>query len=308
MTQRKMDQSDFLPNVYCSKELTGDLHNHLICLSGINTLFASTAIVGNILISIALHRDNSLHQPSKVLIRNLVACDLCAGVIQLALVSHWMSTVHEQWQICPYFYFVEVIGTIITLSVSLWTTTSISVDRLLALLLGLRYRQVVTSRRVYVVSFASWVCPVVVGITLRFFRRDAWRIFGGATIIICLITSCYCYTRIFLRLSHRRNQVRDNHVEHKNQTTPILMNTTRYRKTVFSMIWIQSALAFCYLPYLFLAPFAYREIETTQSPAFFLTLYSTVTLMFFNSTLNPILYCCKIKEVRRAVKYVLSCS
>jgi len=40
--------------------------------------------------------------------------------------------------------------------VSILTLTAISVDRLLALLLGLRYRHVVTLRRVRVVIICSW--------------------------------------------------------------------------------------------------------------------------------------------------------
>ena len=301
-----MDQSGFLPNVYCSRELTEGLHNQLICLSAINTLFASTAIAGNTLILFALHRDNSVHQPSKVLLRNLVASDLCVGVTQLAFVFHWVSIVHKWWQICPYIFFTAVTGAIISLSVSLLTITTISVDRLLALLLGLRYRQIVTSRRVYLAIFALWVCPSVGGVSTKFYRHDAWQIFSGVSILLCLITSCYCYTRIYCRLRYRQTQVRDSCVEQKNQKTPMSMG--QYRKTVFSAMWIQLALVFCYLPYLVVAPFAYREIETTRSSAFFLTLYYTKTLMFFNSTLNPILYCCKIKEVRQAVKDILLCS
>ena len=156
----------------------------------INTLFASTAIVGNTLILITVHRDNSLHQPSKVLLRNLVASDLCVSVIQLVFVSHWMSIVRQRWQICPYVFFVAVTGAIIWLSLSFLAMTAISVDRLLALLLGLVYRQVVTSRRVYVVSFVLWVYPSVGGEAVRFFRRDAWRLFAGSNMLLCLITSC----------------------------------------------------------------------------------------------------------------------
>ena len=51
----------------------------------------------------------------------------------------------------------------------------------------------------------------------------------------------------------------------------------------------------------------YPEIENTHSSAFYDPLFSTVSLMFFNSTLNPILYCWKIKEVRRGVREIFSC-
>ena len=63
---------------------------------------------------------------------------------------------------------------------------------------------------------------------------------------------------------------------------------TRYRKTVFSALWLQLALLFCYLPYSVLAPFALREIENTSSYAIFMPFMTTITLVFLNSTLNPI--------------------
>ena len=47
--------------------------------------------------------------------------------------------------------------------VSLHTLTVIGVDRLLALTLGLRYRQVVTLRRVRLILAWCWLCSSVIG-------------------------------------------------------------------------------------------------------------------------------------------------
>ncbi|KAK2573719.1 hypothetical protein P5673_001406 [Acropora cervicornis] len=83
-----MKTQEAFANIYCSQELTAQvLDDQIICLLVINTLLAITAIVGNTLILIALHKGNSLHQPSKVLIRNLVASDLCVGFVELLLVG-----------------------------------------------------------------------------------------------------------------------------------------------------------------------------------------------------------------------------
>jgi len=71
-----------LADIYCSQELTQGLDNQIICLLVINTVLAITATVGNTLILIALCKQTSLHLPSKVLIRNLVARDLCVGVVE----------------------------------------------------------------------------------------------------------------------------------------------------------------------------------------------------------------------------------
>ena len=295
-----MKSRQSLVDIYCSQELTHGLDNQILFLSVINTVLAITAIVGNALILVALCRETSLHLPSKVLIRNLVASDLSVGFVELVFVGYWVSILQEQWQICQYFYLAYVTGAYISLTVSLWTLAAISVDRLLALLLGLGYRQVVTRRRVYVVAIAIWLLIGLGNAITAMLNPYAATIVSVTGSIICLITALLCYTRIFFKLRHQQTRTRNNPPELENRT--ILLNVSRYRRTVFTALWMQSALVFCYFPYTLLAPFARPEIEKRLSSTVYFLLYLTITLLFFNSTLNPILYCWKIKEVRRIVK------
>ena len=299
----RMTLTTFNASVFCLEELTRGLHKQLIYLSVVNIVIAFTTITGNTLILITLPKVTSIHPPSKVLLRNLVISDLCVGIVEITDVIYWISIVQEWWQICHYFYFVHLIGSTILLPVSMWTITAISVDRLLALLLGLRYRQVVTVRRVYVFLIAFWFSFGVVVLALGFSSHIAWEIFITTSTLLCLIISIYCYSRIFLRLRHHQTHTREQAQEQSNERVP--MNSARYRKTVLTTMWLQLALVICYSPYAFVAPFAFREIQTRQSSGFFLALYVTTFLMFFNSTLNPILYYWKMKEVRQAAKDTL---
>ena len=140
-----MQTLEVVGNIYCSEELIRGLPNHVIYLSVIYILLGIIANVGNTLILIAFHKVNSLHRPSKVMLWNLVASDLCIGFVQLVYGALGISILQGWWQICRLF-FVNCIGANISITVSLWTITAISVDRFLALLLKLRYRQVVTVR------------------------------------------------------------------------------------------------------------------------------------------------------------------
>ena len=300
-----MQTQEFWANLFCSEEFHQGLDNKILSLSVVNILLGITAIVGNTVILIALHKETSLGQASKVLLRNLVASDVCVGFVQIAGVVTWISILQGQWQICRLLYLVTVIAASISITVSLWTITAISVDRLLALLLKLRYRQVVTIRKVYAVAIASWICNGVGFASLSYFSRKGWEVLVLTTIVVCLTTSMYCYTRIFFRL-RSQHKVHNNLPEKENQTTRVA--TTRYRKTLSSALWLQLALLFCYLPYLLLAPLAHRQFLHNRSSALSNALPFTMTLMYFNSTLNPILYCWRIKEIRRAVKDTISCS
>ena len=301
----KMKSLEALADIYCSEELTQRLHQQIICLSVINTLLAISAIAGNIAILNALPKAISLHRPSKALLRNLVVSDLCVGFAELVLVGKWICMLQKRSQICRFFFVAHNMGSFTLISVSLWILTAISVDRLLALMLGLRYRQVVTLRRVYAFTAAVWVQKGVGYPILAMLDIDAAQIVAVSSITVCLVTSFFCYTRIFFKLRNQKIHVKNKPPEQKNNKIPL--NISRYRKTVGTSLSLQLALLLCYLPYLLLAQFAYGQIEKTQSLDFYLPLYSTVTLMFFNSSLNPILYCWKNKEVRRAVEDTLRC-
>ena len=298
-----MQTEEFFANFSCSKQFNQGLDNQRIAFSVINLLLGIAAIVENAVILIALHKETSLHKPSKVLLRNLVASDLCVGFVQLVFVAYVISILQRQWQICRLFYFVFILSGTISLAVSLWTITAISVDRLLAVLLKVRYRQVVTLRKVYVVAIASWVCNGIGFASLWYFSHNTRKVLSVLTIAVCLFTSTYCYTRIFIRLRHQHNQV-SNLREIQNQQRRA--DVTRYRKTVSSALWLQLAMLLCYLPHLLLASFAFRKYN--NSSVIVTPLGTTITLMFFNSTLNPILYCWRMKEVRRALKDILPCS
>ena len=299
----RMTLTTFNASVFCSKELTKGLHKQLICISMVNIVFAFTSIAANTLILLALPKVTLIHPPSKILLRNLVVSDLAVGVVEIGIVIYWISMVQEWWQVCRDFFFAHLIASTILVPASLWTITAISVDRLLALLLGLRYRQVVTVKRVYMFLIAFWVSFAIAVLAIGFSSNIAWRIFIATSTLLCLIISIYCYSRIFLRLRHHQSQAQAQTQEQANER--VSLNMTRYKKTLSTTMWLQLAIVICFFPYGALSSFAFREIDKKRSSGFFLALYVTVTLMFFNSTLNPILYCLKMNEVRQAVKDTL---
>ena len=297
-----------IKQLYCSKELAaGKVNNCLIILSVINIFLSISAFLGNTLILEALHKETSLHPPSKLLYRNLAITDLCVGVILEPLnVTYWISEATKRWDICRYVLVSAYFIGYVLFAVSLMTITLVSLDRLLALLLGLRYRQVVTLKRTYLTIIVFWAISIVAA-TMYFVNPFVTSWIGNIGIILCLITSILSYTKIFITL--RKNQIQPLEHDSKTQSTqPTSMNMARYRKAVSSALWIQVTLVVCYLPYVVavvLTP--KRELPLP----YYLARQFGVTVIYLNSTLNPFLYCWKIKEVRQAVKDTLrqvSCS
>ena len=283
----------------CSPGLTVEIHGQLTFLSVLNIFLSVTALLGNTLILIALPKETSLHPPSKLFFRCLATTDLCVGLIIEPLeVTFWMSEMHERWDICSYIYVAKYVMAYILGGVSLLTLTAISVDRLLALLVGLRYRQVVTLNRTFVTVIVFWV---VCSVTALMYFLNYLIVYWSCNIIIllCLVTSIICYTKIFLVLRRQQTQVQD-HNNHKQPRRSIPLNIARYRKAVSSALWLQLALVTCYLPMCIVAALhgAYNGISTSL----FLASQYTKTIAYLNSSLNPILYCWKIREMKQAVK------
>ena len=299
-------QNTFLvEQVYCSSDVTAAIQGQLIFVSAFNVFLSITAFLGNALILVALRKESSLHPPSKLLLRCRATTDLCVGLIVDPLyVTLLVIVVNEQWNICFAVAAAVSIAGFSLCTVSLLTLTAMSVDRLLALLLRLRYKQVVTLKRVYLATITFCVVSNVSSMMMMFWNSLIGLGYVMIVILLCLVTSIFCYTKIFFTLRHHQNQLQD-HVQLPNQTNNL--NIARYRKAVSTTLWLQLMLVVCYLPLLLVILVIHTESSSFASLAWSYTL----TLVSLNSSLNPILYCWKMDEVRQTskdtVRQVLGC-
>ncbi|XP_078384921.1 adenosine receptor A3-like [Oculina patagonica] len=283
-------------DLFCGKDFI-ETHKKNVVLT-LNTPIFITTILGNTLIIVALQKPLSLHPPSKLLLGCLAISDLCVGLISQPLfASHLMSKKNSRG--CYYVGIITVAVSVILGGLSLLTMTAISVDRLLALMLGLRYRQVVTLRRVWILVVAFGLTSTASAITFIFNRRIAAAIVGVA-VFLCAITSTFCYTKIYCILRHHQATVHDHIHQGQPNRGGIPLNITRYKKTVSSALWVQITSLACYLPFGIVV--AIITISGSGTPSLALAWAVTLSLLYLNSTLNPVLYCWKIREVRQAVK------
>ena len=285
----------------CSPSLAVGFQQQSISFSAINIFLSITAFLGNFLILVALNKESSLHPPSKLLYRSLATTDLLVGLVTQPLAAtHWMSLVHEHWSFCQYARGAAFISGFVLCSVSLLTLTAISVDRLLALLLGIRYRQIVTLKRTCIITASFWILSVAAGlISILHYRLAIWCYI--MVIPSCSVISIASYTKIFRTLRHHQAHVQDHFQQQPNQ--PNAMNMVRYRKAVNSALWVQLALAVCYVPK-FIVLLVLTHRKTYSSHVVVIDAITNI-LTYFNSTLNPFLYCWKVKEVRQAVKQTI---
>ena len=265
--------------------------------AAVHIFLSITAFLGNSLTLVALHKISSLRPPSKLLYRCLATTDLLVGLVAQPLyVTYLMSVVHEHWSLCHYARKAAYITSVTLCGVSLLTMAVISVDRLLALLLGLRYKEIVTLKRIYITIASFWVLCLVASLCTIFDQRIT-DLNVSIVLPLSLLISLASYTKIFRTLRHHQAQVQ------QQPSQPNALNMARYRKAVHSALWVQSALVVCYTPFLIL--FIVVSYSKTYSSHLGVAWEMTSVLVYFNSTLNPFLYCWKIIEVRRAMKQTI---
>ena len=279
----------------CSSSLI-ETH-HQMAISAFNIPLSVTAFLGNLLIIIALQKPSSLHPPSKLLLGCLAFTDLCVGlIIQPLFVTFLKSS--ENLRRCYYVRRIFSTTGIIFCGVSLMTLTAISVDRLFALLLGLRYRQVVTLRRVRYLVATLWLYQVSISTTF-YLNADFFVTAICAEGVLCIITLTCCYCKIYLKLRQHHAQVQ-GHAHQGQLNGGIGINLARYKKTVSSALWVQTLYLVSYIPFgLTVAAYA---VTGPLTPSLYLILYVQFSFVFLNSSLNPFLYCWKMRDVRQAVK------
>ncbi len=269
------------------------------------SFFLSIArILGNALILVALRKETSLHPASKLLYSCLAITDLLVGLIvgPAAAVNFmtWTIDFGQGIDLCVYSAAIGAVSFVILTSVSLLTLTAISVDRLLALLLKLRYRQVVTLRGIQAFVVCAWIPGIACAIML-FWEYSIAKMYGYTLQALCILISALCYFKIFLTLHRHTSEVQD-HVRQRQPNEGVPLNIRRYRKTVCTGLWILMTLVVCYVPYI-----TVTVIFTSNGPFSLLPTFwgITGTLVILNSSLNPILYCWRMQEVRQAVKMTI---
>ena len=286
----------------CTSSLHGN--DYMYSLTALNVILAITASLGNALILVALRKDSSLHPPSKLMFRCLTVTDLCVGLLSQPLyVIQLLSIIHERVKLCYTMVSINEITISVFCGVSLFTLTAISVDRLVALRLGLRYTQVwqvITLRRTRGVLIVIWILNISIFCLRRFLMYLLISRVVSALIYLSLGIAALSYIKIYMTLRRHRIELQDVSQQGKpNRGEMSPLNIKQYKKTVSTGLCVQLVLIACYLPYAIVVAIAAAK---GYSPSYNFAVRLAITLIMLNSSLNPILYCWRIKGIRKAAK------
>lgn len=266
----------------------------------LNAIFSVTATVANLLVLVAIRRTPSLHSPSNTLLFGLALSDLGVGLIchPLFFAQILGKVIRNESVFCEAGIAVEITANALCI-ISLLTVTAVSFDRYFALRLHLRYKELITIKRVIIALGIIWLIGSFIG-TLWLYKADMVKINVMATIVVCLVTATFCYVQIYRVFKrHFHTDVTLKCALEQENTHKQAASMASFRSHALSTFWVYCLIIVCYLPYFcVVAVITLTGLSSTKRFAYEIT----AILVFINSSLNPLVYCWRLRDIRNAVR------
>ena len=281
-------------------EVRHPLYSTIMATIVFNGFLCYTTLMINIVTIHALRKASLPEKPLKAVLLSLTVSDLGVGLLGQPLyvveqaeklrcnvldkaTSIVAATVHN-------LLFMTSFGSIVALSV----------NRFLAIQMPLRYQDIVTYKRAVTAVATIWFSSAVFILCTLFVLQMniAFAIFVLIE-MVCFIVTTLSSCKIYFVLKRHKNAIQSQRQQVAQNDN--MLNTVRLAKSASCTFWIYLAFWLCYLPH-FIIMITEMCLPNTIMEALFM--YSE-TIVLLNSSLNPIIYCWKMRHVRHSVKSIL---
>ena len=272
-----------------------------LCL--LNAFLSYTATMLNIVTIHAIRKTPSLSKNSKTLLLSLAVSDLGVGLLAqpmyvVHLVSMDWNENNETSKTYNAIYIAVLVPTNLFTYATLFLAIILCAERFMAIHYYLTYQELVTHKRVVTAVVSIWVLSGLFSLTRLWIPKSIMYVVFGITEVACIIAANFFSIRIYLSVRLHVNQMQVLQPQHVPQNVQ-MVNVRRLRTFAMMSVYVCLVLTVCYLPnfcILFAIAFTSRPsmgIKHLQS--------YTLTLVFLNSSLNPVIYCWKMKQIRHTI-------
>ena len=269
-----------------------------------NAFFSFTAITLNIVTIIALRKPLTIPRALKIFLLSLAVSDLGVGLlVQPLQIIRLVMRIKENTQTRTF----EITQNIsyptanFLAFASLFGVVALVADRFLALHLHLRYQELVTHKRVVAVVILIWIISAIL-MLLSIWIPTVFGIIFVPVESICYPTTAFFYFKIYLAVRHHSNQIHVLQAQLAQNNEGDIANAARERKAAVGTFYVYLVFLICYLPatcYSIILKSAGRSTMVLQFGV------CADTLIYLNSSLNPLIYSWKMRHVRQAIMEIL---
>ena len=262
----------------------------------LNAQFSYTATILNIVTIYAIVKTSSLSKNFKTLLLSLAVSDLGVGLLaQPMFAAHIMnSKQNNETMNKNTLYIAFRTPTNIFIPASLFSVTALCADRYLAIYLHLRYQELVTYKRVTIAVTSIWVFSALISLLRFWIPTNIMFVYYAIQSFSCMITATSLNVKLKQTLRRHTIQIQIPQEAQNHQ-----VESQRNRKSAIASLYVYLVFIVCYLP----SSCVLITIATISEPRKDLQhlYFYTLTLVFLNSTLNPLIYCWKMKQIRNTV-------
>ena len=287
-----------------SKTDVKELYSTYTACSVINTFSSCTAIMLNSVTIHATIKSSLMPKPLKILLLSLAISDLGVGLLvqpfAIELIVKWVQRNNPS---CTTYASFTIILTLFSYP-SFFSVMVISADRFLAIRLHLRYQELVTYKRVVSAAISIWIFSAFLSLVLLWTPNNISFLIAAVIEVVCLATTTFFNYKIYLAVRRHTNQIQalQLQIQEEPGQGENTANSSGLRKSALGAFYLYLLFLLCYLPnicsYIFITLYG---SGTTIKGLFVCTL----TLVFVNSSLNPLIYCWKMRHVRHAIMNIL---
>ena len=266
----------------------------------LNAVFSLITCMGNSFILHVIRKTRELHSPSFILLFCLAASDLLVGLVcQPFFVAYKIAELGNDFSVYCALRMIQSLSSWTTSGASLLILSGVSIDRLLALTLHLRYNTVVTVARVLQTAVFLWIFATA-AVMLRFWIRN-WIIVPVVITLLTFLVTTVSTFKIFhiVRRHQRQISQQQQNLDYPQCNT---VNMLKCKKSTVTVLYVYGLFLIFYFPF---CVTMLTETFTGYTKAVKIAYDYATTVVFINSFLNPIVYCWRIREIRQAVKKTL---
>ncbi len=278
-----------------------DLHLTYVANGVFNGFLCYTAIMLNIVTIQAIRKTSSLPKTLKTLLLSLAVSDFGVGLLvhpfYISLLVKWLQHYNPS---CTTYKAFLVVRSCFAIA-SFLGVTVISVDRFLAVQLHLRYQELVTHKRVVAVVISIWVISAFVSSATLWARPVNKSIIISTGGVFFLLLTTVVYSRIYVVVRRHKNQIQILQVQEIAQTGEMAYFASLIKSTV-GVFYVHLTFLVCYVP--FFICLAALEIYGPNITLKRFSLFSS-SLLYVNSSLNPVIYCWKMRHIQHAIIDIL---
>ena len=291
------DSARFYP---ISTELK-DLRSTFIANCIFNNFLTHTSIMLNVVTIYAIYKTSAIAKTLKTLLLSLACSDVAVSLFIQPLYTFslikWLRLDNTG---CITQQVTTILGYLFS-TASFLGVVAVSVDRFLAVHLHLRYQELVTHKRVVVVVISKWLYSAFISFMIFWVLPGTRQLINSVAVALGFIVTLVVYIRIYLTVRRHKNQIHSMQVQEVAHSDEI-KNLIIIIKSTVSLFYVYLLLLICYLPFFICSAVIRMYGSSIALKQFFL--YS-LTLIYLNSSLNPVIYCWKMRHVRHAIMNIL---